>query len=147
MFACFAVLLTENFDPMITDFGLTLMKEQARGISQHKGEGTCNYMAPELFIVNGPLITEATDMWSFGCVLIELFGSMIPWAAAKDDHEIGRRVTARGDEATIVPPELERVPQPAMRALIRRCMRRAPADRCTSAEALAEIEKQIMALR
>ena len=53
------VLLTENFDAAITDFGLTLMKHHARGISQHKGEGTCNYMAPELFIVNGPLITGA----------------------------------------------------------------------------------------
>jgi serine/threonine protein kinase len=66
------VLLTENFDAMVTDFGLTMMKQNARGISQHKGEGTCNYMAPELFIVNGPNITEATDMWSvrflFSCI-------------------------------------------------------------------------------
>jgi serine/threonine protein kinase len=58
------VLLTENFDAMITDFGLTLMKHHARGISQHKGEGTCNYMAPELFIVNGPLITGARQWQS-----------------------------------------------------------------------------------
>ncbi len=50
-------------------------------------------------------------MWSLGCVLIETFGSMIPWASAKDDHDIGCRVTARGDEKAIVPPEIERVPQ------------------------------------
>jgi serine/threonine protein kinase len=85
------------------------------------------------------------DFEQFGCVLIELFGSMIPWASAKDDNEIGRRVTGR-DEAAIVPPEIERVPQVAMKALIRRCLRRTPTDRCTSAQALAEIEKQAMSL-
>jgi hypothetical protein len=36
---------------------------------------------------------------------------MIPWMAAKDDHDIGCKVTARGDERAIVPPEIERVPQ------------------------------------
>jgi hypothetical protein len=38
------VLLTENFDAMVSDFGLTLMKLKAHGISKHKGEGTANYM-------------------------------------------------------------------------------------------------------
>jgi serine/threonine protein kinase len=60
--------------------------------------------APELFIVNAANITEKTDIWSLGCVFIELFGSMIPWARM-DDVAIGKRVTSK-DEKLIIPPEV-----------------------------------------
>ena len=39
---------------------LTLTKLKSAGISEHKGEGTCNYMAPELFLINGQQISEFT---------------------------------------------------------------------------------------
>jgi serine/threonine protein kinase len=43
------VLLNDNFDACISDFGLTLTKFKSAGISEHKGEGTCNYMVCAIF--------------------------------------------------------------------------------------------------
>eukprot|EP00455_Lapot_gusevi_P003581 TRINITY_DN11461_c0_g1_i2.p1 TRINITY_DN11461_c0_g1~~TRINITY_DN11461_c0_g1_i2.p1 ORF type:complete len:299 (-),score=37.20 TRINITY_DN11461_c0_g1_i2:19-891(-) len=121
------ILLTENFDALVSDFGLTLTKHKTHGISKHKGEGTCNYMAPEMFQLRGPNITEKSDTWSFGCVLIELFANIIPWIDLQD-AEIGRRVTSE-DEKRIVPPEIERVQSAPVKALIRKCFRREPQNR------------------
>jgi serine/threonine protein kinase len=59
-----------------------------------------------LFIEKAQRITERTDIWSLGCVLIELFASpsAIPWQRL-DDLAIAKRVTA-ADQRLSVPPEV-----------------------------------------
>lgn len=42
--------------------------------------GTTRFMAPELFDKDRvESLTESVDIWSLGCVLIELFSSKRPW--------------------------------------------------------------------
>ena len=131
------ILLTEHLDAMVTDFGLTLTKIKSAGITRHKGEGTVNYMSPETFIVNGPLISEMTDVWSYGCVLIELFGYTIPWREL-NETEIGRRVTSQD---AFVPPEVERITNERVKVLILKCLRRDPAKRISFDAIISEFEK------
>jgi len=36
-------------------------------------------MAPELFEIGKPVITEKIDVWAFGCTLIEIFANVKPY--------------------------------------------------------------------
>jgi len=50
--------------------------------------GSPRYMAPECYDVGlGPL-TEKTDVWSLGCILIEIFGCCQPYAECSNVHQI-----------------------------------------------------------
>ena len=131
------ILLNDHLDALVTDFGLTLTMMKTVGISKHRGEGTVNYMSPETFIVNGPLISQATDVWSYGCVLIEIFAYAIPWRDF-EELEIGKRVTSQDN---YLPPELDKVCNASIKTLIGKCLRRDPSKRISFDNIISELEK------
>ena len=95
--------------------------------------------APELFLVNGQAISEGTDVWAYGCVLVELFANAIPWQSL-DDVAIGKRVTSR-DEKQYVPPEVDRILSLPIRQLVRRCLTRDANARPSFDDILAELDR------
>ncbi|KAL8167643.1 hypothetical protein V2J09_009142 [Rumex salicifolius] len=65
------ILLFEDFQPMISDFGLAkwLPQKWAQHVV-HPIEGTFGYLAPEYFMHG--IVNEKTDVFAFGVVLLEL---------------------------------------------------------------------------
>ncbi|PSR94789.1 Receptor-like serine/threonine-protein kinase [Actinidia chinensis var. chinensis] len=65
------ILLTEDFEPQICDFGLAKwLPEQWTHHTVSKFEGTLGYLAPE-YLMHG-LVDEKTDVYAFGVLLLEL---------------------------------------------------------------------------
>ncbi|TYI58372.1 hypothetical protein E1A91_D11G352400v1 [Gossypium mustelinum] len=76
------ILLTENFEPQICDFGLAKwLPKQWTHHNVSKFEGTFGYLAPEYFMHG--LVNEKTDVYAFGVLLLEL----IAGRRALDDQQ------------------------------------------------------------
>eukprot|EP00930_Biecheleria_cincta_P043535 TRINITY_DN29885_c0_g1_i1.p1 TRINITY_DN29885_c0_g1~~TRINITY_DN29885_c0_g1_i1.p1 ORF type:complete len:897 (+),score=182.68 TRINITY_DN29885_c0_g1_i1:127-2817(+) len=89
------VLDAEGTHLRICDFGLARTLGRIADDSSTSGcdgptsrGGSPRYMAPECYDVGlGPL-TEKTDVWSLGCILIEIFGCCQPYAECSNVHQI-----------------------------------------------------------
>ncbi|PIA65524.1 hypothetical protein AQUCO_00100788v1 [Aquilegia coerulea] len=67
------ILLDENFRAVVADFGLSsLMGRDVSRIFTSTMRGTEGYLAPEWLLENG--ISEKSDIYSYGMVLLELVG-------------------------------------------------------------------------
>ncbi|KAM7275466.1 hypothetical protein ACFE04_017332 [Oxalis oulophora] len=65
------ILLTENYDAQITDFGLAKwLPENWTNHVVHPIEGTFGYLAPEYFMHG--IVDEKTDVFAFGVLLLEI---------------------------------------------------------------------------
>ncbi|XP_027337176.1 rust resistance kinase Lr10-like [Abrus precatorius] len=67
------ILLDENFNPKVSDFGLARLCPIDNSIvSLTVARGTIGYMAPELFYRNVGTISYKADVYSFGMLLMEM---------------------------------------------------------------------------
>ncbi|CAM8966336.1 unnamed protein product [Rhodiola kirilowii] len=66
------ILLDENFRAVVSDFGLSKLmgRDESRIVTSMRG--TRGYLAPEWLLENG--ISEKSDVYSYGMVLLELVG-------------------------------------------------------------------------
>lgn len=71
------VLLTADFEPQISDFGLAKwLPSQWTHHSVMPIEGTCGYLAPEYFMHG--IVDEKTDVFAFGVFLLEIISGRKP---------------------------------------------------------------------
>ncbi|GKV52260.1 hypothetical protein SLEP1_g58848 [Rubroshorea leprosula] len=69
------ILLDENFNPKVSDFGLAkLYPTDDSIVSLTTARGTLGYMAPELFYKNIGGVSYKADIYSFGMLLMEMVG-------------------------------------------------------------------------
>ena len=104
------ILLKEDGSVKVSDFGTAMLSEIDEGNSSSSGagggplsspatannatplsgrsgksvplQGTALFLAPE--VVNESLPTEASDIWSLGCLVIELATGQYPWSELTD---------------------------------------------------------------
>jgi len=99
------VLINDNFEAILTDFRrsrilrptVSYMTPGLRPLSFPEEEGFelttegWRWVAPELMSMEAesvPLLTEATDAWSFSMTIIEIFSKRIPFSHLKVDASV-----------------------------------------------------------
>ncbi|KZT38461.1 kinase-like protein [Sistotremastrum suecicum HHB10207 ss-3] len=85
--------------PVLADFGLsrlakidetlTFTTTSSTSTNANPG-GTVRFMAPELFSIEGHGIkhSRATDIWAFGCVILEIMTGILPFSQLKQDYQV-----------------------------------------------------------
>jgi len=72
------ILLTENFDPKVSDFGLSRYKQASEDTGKTKSDvGPLKWMAPES--IRMKTYSTASDVWSYGVVMWELVARVEPY--------------------------------------------------------------------
>jgi serine/threonine protein kinase len=127
------ILIEENGQPAVTDFGLAIREEERR---QFRGKvaGSPAYMSPEQVRGDTHQVDGRSDIWSLGVVLYELLTGRRPFSAPNVSELLD---AIRQDQVKpprqiddSVPVELERI--------ILRCLEKDPRSRYTTAKDLAD---------
>lgn len=69
------ILLDENFNPKISDFGLAkICTRKESVVSIFGARGTAGYIAPEVFSRNFGAVSHKSDVYSYGMMVLEMVG-------------------------------------------------------------------------
>ncbi|KZV88735.1 kinase-like protein, partial [Exidia glandulosa HHB12029] len=92
------VLVTREGSAILCDFGIawTCVKNSVSFSLDRDSKGTVRWMAPELFRFSGatsdddadaPLYTPASDIWSYGCLFLEVSAFRVDVCASSYNNE------------------------------------------------------------
>ncbi len=129
------VLLTENGDVKITDFGLARKTDSGSGLTQTGAIlGTPSYMSPEQAAGRLGEIGPATDIYALGAMLYEALTGRPPFRASTPLDTV---LQVQLDEP--VPPSrlAPRLPRD-LETICLKCLQKQPVKRYASASALAD---------
>ncbi len=122
------VLITEDNEVKIIDFGLARLSGQARLTKSHITMGTVAYMSPEQ--TRGDQVDHRTDIWSLGVVLYEMLTKELPF---KGDYEQAVMYSILHEEPALTSSIREDLPQLIERT-VSKSLEKEPAMRCQSME-------------
>ena len=128
------ILLDEQGQPQITDFGLAKRVEGDRGMTQSGAiVGTPGYMAPEQAKGQKGL-SIAVDVYALGAILYELLTGRAPFGGATPLDVLLQVIEREPPRPRALNPLVAR----DLETICCKCMEREPGPRYGSAEALAE---------
>lgn len=114
--------------------GKTLVAAQSGGVNKANKSmtGTPMYMSPETIKGENPGRAGAVDIWSLGCVILEMATGRRPWASLDNEWAIMYNI-AQGN-----PPQLASPDQLSPRGIdfLKKCFIRDPKKRASAAELL-----------
>ena len=127
------VLVTPDGRPVVTDFGIALMSGARRLTWRWLTSqlGTPDYMAPEQ--VQGERGDARTDVYALGVILFELLAGRVPWEGDNPLSIMNQAVTRPAPSLRDLDPSIP----PPLDAIVRKCIRKDPAERYPDAAALA----------
>ncbi|KAG9024280.1 hypothetical protein FRB95_011724 [Tulasnella sp. JGI-2019a] len=136
------VLVGDERQALLCDFGLTLAADEVpTGLTTSKGfKGSVRYCSPEVVMHEEARRTVFSDMWAWGCLLVEIMKETIPYAQLRNDFQVMFALTNR------VPPESEEllIDPVDIRSIVQGCWHVEPGLRST-AETSAKDLRIIMA--
>ena len=130
------VLLTEDANPVLADFGLARMLESATRFTQgNQALGTPEYMAPEQAM--GGDADKLSDLYSFGILLYQMILGMVPFQADTPAATLMAHVHRPLPLPSLLKPDLD----PRIEGLLLKAVAKEPADRYTTAsEMIGDLE-------
>ena len=127
------VLVTPDGRPIVTDFGIALITGARRLTWRWLTSqlGTPDYMAPEQ--VQGERGDARTDVYALGVILFELLVGRVPWEGDNPLAIMNQAVTRPAPSLRELDPAIP----PPLEAIVRKCLRKDPAERYPDAAALS----------
>ena len=129
------ILLSEQGEPLVADFGIALAVAQAgtgRITETGLSLGTPHYMSPEQATGDRD-VDPRSDVYALGCVLYEMLAGQPPFSATTAQAVLVKILTA---DAPSITSERRTVP-PNVAAALAQALEKLPADRFTSAAEFA----------
>lgn len=127
------ILFDAAGEPNVTDFGIAKRSASELTATQEV-MGTPAYMAPEQAKGGTKFVGPAADIWALGAILYECITGVRPFTGAGINSVLYRVV--HDDPKT--PRTLRAAISPDLERICLKCLRKEPADRYATAEALAE---------
>jgi serine/threonine protein kinase/TolB-like protein/Flp pilus assembly protein TadD len=129
------ILLDENGEPMVSDFGLAKWLDENNDLTRTlETLGTPGYIAPEQAESPGVNLTFAADIYSLGAILFYLLTGRPPFVGANALSVIHQAGATPAPRLRSLAPTLDR----DLETIAARCLERDSDARYQSAEALAE---------
>ena len=127
------VLVTPDGRPVVTDFGIALIAGARRLTWRWLTSqiGTPDYMAPEQ--IQGERGDARTDVYALGVILFELLVGRVPWEGDNPLSVMNQAVTRPAPSLR----ELDLTIPTPLDAIVRKCLRKDPAERYPDAAALS----------
>jgi len=113
------ILLDSASNAKICDFGLAqqINIESTHITRKQEGEGgSPRYMAPECYDPRHGKLTEKVDIWALGCIFIEVFAGILPYADCMTMAQLSARILVQKQ-----PPQVPGSVAPHLRSLITPC--------------------------
>jgi tRNA A-37 threonylcarbamoyl transferase component Bud32 len=129
------VLLDENGEPLICDFGLAKILDSDVELT-HTGQiiGTPAYMAPEQVAGPRDQVAAAADIWALGVLLYQLLTGHRPFSGSTRDEVLHQVRTTDPKSPRTLWPKLDR----SLEAITLKCLAKSPGERYPTAAALAD---------
>jgi tetratricopeptide (TPR) repeat protein/predicted Ser/Thr protein kinase len=129
------ILLDEQGEPHITDFGLAKLAEDDSSLTMSAAIlGTPAYMAPEQASGGAKQLTTAADIYSLGAVLYEMLTGQPPFLAATPVETLRQACEQEPPPPTRLNPQVDR----DLGTICLKCLNKDPQKRYGSAELLAQ---------
>src|SRR6516164_4677426 len=129
------ILLDQNGEPHLTDFGLARLVETESTVTRTMEVlGTPSYMAPEQAVGNNPKVSKATDTYGLGAVLYQLLTGQPPFAGGTTYETIKLLLDTEPRSPRLLNPKIGR----DLCTICVKCLEKDPERRYASALVLAE---------
>ena len=129
------ILLDEQGEPHLTDFGLARLTQSESSVTGTRElMGTPSYMAPEQAAGDNAQLTSATDVYGLGAVLYQLLTGRPPFSAQTSYETIRLLLHTEPRPPRLLNPKIHR----DLSAICVKTLEKEPGRRYSSALALAE---------
>ena len=129
------ILLDENGEPMVSDFGLAKWLDQSSDLTRTlETLGTPGYIAPEQTESRAGELTSAADIYSLGAILFYLLTGRLPFVGPNVLSVIHQAAATPAPRLRSLAPSLDR----DLETIVGRCLESDPKARYQSAATLAE---------